>query len=107
MFMFKRKQEEPQGYIILAEFTFNEKNLQEALELLDEVENQELDNDDCIYYEVAYSKEEPTRVFIYKSYEDEKAFNAYRNSTHFKQLVEGKVIPMTETAKVTRLVPLE
>ena len=98
--------EEIQDYVILAEFTFSEKNIEKALEILDEMEEYELDNDDCAHYDVTYSKDEPTRVFIYKAYESEKAFNAYRNSAHFKKLMEGQLIPMTETSKVTRLVPL-
>jgi quinol monooxygenase YgiN len=94
-------------YIILVEFTFAEKNIEKALELLDEMEGLTLENeDDCLIYDVTYSEEEPTRVFIYEVYENEAAFKIHENSVYFKELVVGGIIPLAETTKITKLVEL-
>ena len=89
--------------IILAEFTFSEKNAKEAIRLLDELEGFALDEEGCELFEVTYSVTEPTRVFVYQSYESDEAYNAHRSSAYFKEIMVGKVIPLTETSKVTRL----
>jgi quinol monooxygenase YgiN len=102
-----KNQNDSKRYIILVELTFAEKNIEKALELLDEMEGLTIENeDDCSIFDVTYSEEEPTRVFIYEVYENEAAFKVHENSEYFKKLVVEGIIPLAEAMKVTKLVEL-
>ncbi len=50
----------------------------------------------CVLYHAARSTERDDLVLLYEHYVDEDALAAHRETPHFKEIVEGKIMPMLE-----------
>ncbi len=50
----------------------------------------------CRLYQASRSTEHDTLVLLYEHYVDEAALAAHRETPHFKQLVEGRIVPLLE-----------
>ncbi len=50
----------------------------------------------CKVYHAARSQENPDNFILYEEYEDEAALLAHRETPHFKEIIEGTIIPMLE-----------
>ena len=97
--------EEP--YVILVEYTFDEKDIDTAIELLSEMQTQTLENEEgCMVYDLLLSEDDPTTIFIYESYESEAAFKVHTNSKYYKVLVPTKIAPLIKKEKITKVIPL-
>lgn len=94
-------------YVILVEYSFDEKDIDTAIELLSEMQTQTLENEEgCLVYDLLLSEEEPTTLFIYESYESEAAFRIHTNSKYFKEIVPTKLTPLIKKKKITKVMPL-
>ncbi len=97
--------EEP--YVILVEYTVNAAHVDEAVDLLSEMQLQTLENEEgCLIYDVLLGIEDNTKIFIYESYQNEAAFKAHTNSKYFKEIVPVKLKPLIKQEKITRVSPL-
>ena len=56
----------------------------------------------CIDFTVLRSLEEPERFILYERYTDEEAFRAHRASPHFREYVEGTIVPLLEEREFAR-----
>lgn len=94
-------------YVILVEYTFDEKDIDTALELLSEMQAQTLENEEgCLVYDLLLGEDDPNTVFIYESYESETAFKIHTNSKYFKAIVPTKLTPLIKKEKITKVIPL-
>jgi quinol monooxygenase YgiN len=59
---------------------------------------------DCQEFSVYQGVEDPRRVLLYERYTDEDAFQAHRQTPHFRDLVEAQVAPLLEERAWTRLI---
>ncbi len=50
----------------------------------------------CALYQVNRSQESPDSFLLYEQYEDEAALQAHRETPHFKEIIEGTIIPLLE-----------
>lgn len=50
----------------------------------------------CKLYQVSRSRENPEQFLLYEQYVDEAALLSHRETPHFRQLVEGTIIPLLE-----------
>jgi quinol monooxygenase YgiN len=50
----------------------------------------------CALYQVSRSNDNPDLFLLYEQYVDEAALQAHRETPHFKEIVEGTVIPLLE-----------
>ena len=50
----------------------------------------------CILYQANRSRENPDHFLLYEQYADEAALAAHREAPHFKEIVEGTIVPMLE-----------
>jgi quinol monooxygenase YgiN len=50
----------------------------------------------CPVYQVARSHDDPDLLLLCEHYVDEAALQAHRETPHFKQIIEGRVIPLLE-----------
>lgn len=50
----------------------------------------------CALYQVCRSSEDPRLFLLYEQYEDQAAFDAHRETPHFKEIIEGTVRPLVE-----------
>jgi quinol monooxygenase YgiN len=48
----------------------------------------------CRAFVVNRSQDDGDRFVLYEQYEDEAAFEAHRDSPHFKRYIEGQVVPL-------------
>ena len=60
----------------------------------------------CRTYQVSRSTENSDLLLLYEAYEDRTAFDAHAQTDHFKQIIQGEVIPMLES-RVRELYSLE
>lgn len=94
-------------YVILVEYTFDEKDIDTAIELLSEMQALTLENEEgCMVYDLLLSEDDPTTIFIYESYENEAAFKVHTNSKYFKEIVPKKVTPLIRKERITKVIPL-
>jgi len=94
-------------YVILVEFTLDKSRVDEAIELLSDIQLQTLENEEgCLVYDVLLSEEDPARVFIYESYESEAAYKVHSNASYFKEIVLKKLKPLIKSQKITKVFPL-
>jgi len=48
----------------------------------------------CRVFVVNRSLDDGDRFVLYEQYDDEAAFQAHRETAHFKQFIEGRVVPL-------------
>ena len=100
-------QEADDPYVIIVEFTFDEKNVDKAIDLMLEMQAQTLGNEEgCIIYDVLLSEDDPSKIFLYESYENVMAFKVHENSVYYKTIVTKQLAPLIKESKVTKVVPL-
>ncbi len=54
----------------------------------------ERDEPDCPLFRVTRSPRDADVFLLYEEYVDERALEAHRQTPHFRELIEGKVIPL-------------
>ncbi len=50
----------------------------------------------CLVYHACRSKDNPDNFLLYEHYTDQEALDAHRETPHFKEIIEGTIIPMLE-----------
>lgn len=50
----------------------------------------------CLLYNANVSLEDPNHYVLYEVYEDEDGLVAHRETPHFKEIIEGIVVPVLE-----------
>jgi quinol monooxygenase YgiN len=50
----------------------------------------------CLLYQANRSREDPDHFLLYEQYADEAALEAHRQAPHFKEIVEGTIVPMLD-----------
>lgn len=50
----------------------------------------------CKLYQVSRSNDDENLLVLYEHYVDESALNAHRDSSHFKSIVQEKILPKLE-----------
>ncbi|HQG07889.1 MAG TPA: putative quinol monooxygenase [Dysgonamonadaceae bacterium] len=100
----------PDGVVLFVEFSFDENDLDTAIELMTQMQSQVLENEEgCLAYDLLMSEEEPNKIFVYESYENQDAVKKHNNSPYFKEIVGGKLKKLikNQTVKTLYLVNTE
>jgi (4S)-4-hydroxy-5-phosphonooxypentane-2,3-dione isomerase len=50
----------------------------------------------CALYQASRAQENPDLIMLYEHYVDQAALDAHRATPHFKEIIEGTIIPMLE-----------
>lgn len=50
----------------------------------------------CKFYQASISTENENLILLYEHYVDQAALAAHRETPHFKEIIEGTVIPMLD-----------
>ena len=50
----------------------------------------------CTFYQASRSQEKPDQFLLYEQYLDEAALLSHRETPHFKEIIEGTIMPMLE-----------
>jgi autoinducer 2-degrading protein len=64
------------------------------------------DEPGCLLYRASRSVDEPDVFVLYEEYVDEAALLAHRETPHFRDLIEGTVVPMLMSREREVLVPV-
>jgi (4S)-4-hydroxy-5-phosphonooxypentane-2,3-dione isomerase len=64
------------------------------------------DEPDCLLFRVTRSPRDGERFLLYEEYVDEGALEAHRRTPHFRDLIEGKVIPLLLEREREVMVPI-
>ncbi len=57
----------------------------------------------CLEFSVYQEIDDPRTVLLYERYTSEDAFQAHRQTPHFKDLIEGQVVPLLDERVWTRM----
>ena len=60
----------------------------------------------CLVYRAARSTEDPDSFILYEEYESEDALLAHRETQHFREMIEGVIVPVLISREREILVPL-
>jgi len=60
----------------------------------------------CLVYRAARSIDDPAAFVLYEEYTDEAALLAHRETPHFKELIEGVVVPVLISRERELLAPI-
>lgn len=94
----------PDGVVLFVEFSFDENDLDTAIELMTQMQSQVLENEEgCLAYDLLMSEEEPNKIFVYESYENQDAVKKHNNSPYFKEIVDGKLKKLIKNQTVKTL----
>lgn len=63
------------------------------------------DEPGCVGYEVLRSTDAEDRLLLVETYVDEAALAAHRETPHFKEILEGRVIPLLQNRVRHHYVP--
>jgi quinol monooxygenase YgiN len=83
--------------VLIAKYTTKPGNVPAVLEQLQKMKPLvEASEPGCKFYQVSKSTENENLIVLYEHYVDQAALAAHRETPHFKQIIEGTVIPMLE-----------
>lgn len=93
--------------VLFIEFQFDAKDMDIAVELLTEMQNQTIENEEgCIAYDILLNGEEPHTVYMYECYENSAALKAHNNASYYKKIVGEKLSPLIKNKKLLKLNPI-
>ena len=93
--------------VLFVEFQFEAKDMDLAVELLTEMQNQTIENEEgCIAYDILLNDEEPNTIYIYECYENNAALKAHNNAPYFKRIVGDKLSSLIKAKKILKLNPI-
>ena len=93
--------------VLFVEFEFDTKDMDLAVELLTEMQNQTIENEEgCIAYDMLLNVEEPNTIYLYECYENKAALDLHNNATYFKKIVNDKLTPLIKAKKILKLNPI-
>lgn len=84
-------------FVVVARYHAKEGKEAEIASILKEMAEHSNAEPGCALYTVNRSVEDPRRFLLYEQYHDRAAFEAHRETAHFKDLILGKVVPMLES----------
>ena len=79
--------------VLLAKYYCKPGNGDQVQQYLYEMKSQvEKSEPDCMLYCASRSDDNPDLFFLYEHYADQAAFEGHRETPHFKEIIEGKII---------------
>ena len=50
----------------------------------------------CVLYQASRSRDDADLFLLYEQYADEAALQAHRETPHFREIIEGTIVPLLE-----------
>ncbi|WP_197375996.1 putative quinol monooxygenase [Mycolicibacterium baixiangningiae] len=91
--------------VVVAHWRTTEADLPEVLEYAAAARPLSLAEPGCLGYEILQDTEEPTHVVLVEHYRDSTALDAHMNSSHYRDLVVGRIRPLLTDRTVELLQP--
>jgi quinol monooxygenase YgiN len=94
-----------EAIVVVAHWRTDQSSLGTVDELLPELRERSLAETGCIGYEILRGREDPTSIVLIERYRDEEALKAHSRSTHYQDLVVGRIRPLLTDRTVEILEP--
>ncbi|MEM8786838.1 MAG: putative quinol monooxygenase [Pseudomonadota bacterium] len=83
--------------VLVAKYHVKPGHMDEVIEHLKEMAPQVKANEPgCMVYTASRSRDDDNLLMLVEHYTDEAALSQHRDMPHFKQIIEGKVVPLLE-----------
>ena len=89
--------------IVVAQYVVKEGQEDTVVRLMRSNAEASRNEPDCLEFSVYQQVDDPRRILLYERYADEDAFQAHRQTPHFRDLVEAQVAPLLEERIWSRL----
>jgi autoinducer 2-degrading protein len=60
----------------------------------------------CLEFSIYQAVDHPRAFLLYERYTGEDAFQAHRQTSHFKRIIENQVVPLLDERSWTRMEPI-
>ena len=60
----------------------------------------------CTFYQANRSPEDPDHFLLFEQYRDDAALAAHRETPHFKEIIEGTIVPLLERRERALYTPI-
>ena len=84
-------------YGVIARFRVKDGHVDDVIAALREAAPPSRDEPGCHFYDANQDLTDPNLIVMYEQYENEAAFEAHRETPHFKTYVEARVLPFLES----------
>lgn len=91
--------------VVVAHWFTTDEALPDVLEHLAALRPQALAEPGCLGYESLQAIDEPTHLVLIERYRDSDAVDAHVNSSHYRELVVGRIRPLLSDRRVELLHP--
>jgi quinol monooxygenase YgiN len=85
---------------VFATWKVKEGQIENVLHLLKEVHDESIKEEGNLFYKVHQSNSDKNTLVLFEGYINEEAVTAHRNSSHFQDLVIGKIVPLLENRDI-------
>ena len=79
---------------MIARWQARPESVDEVRELLAANAHASLDEPGCLTFNAHQDEQDPTRFVLYEVYRSTADFQAHRETDHFRDLVEGRILPL-------------
>lgn len=86
--------------ITFAKWQVKQGNLEAVLSLLNEAVAKSSAEEGNLKYEVYQGYDNENILMLFEEYKNQEALEFHRNSTHFQEVVVGKIVPLLENREV-------
>ncbi|HET6736372.1 putative quinol monooxygenase [Mycobacterium sp.] len=96
-----------ESVVVVARWQTTESSLGTVLAHIAALRPQSLAEPGCLGYEAFQGLDQPTTVVLIEHYRDGAALDTHRSSSHYKELVVGRILPLLTDRRVELLQPRE
>ncbi|OMQ13025.1 putative quinol monooxygenase [[Flexibacter] sp. ATCC 35103] len=92
---------------VFATWKVKEGQLTNVLNILKTVQAESVKEEGNLFYTIHQSNSDADTLVLFEGYTNELAVTEHRNSTHFQELVLGKIVPLLEKREIILATPLD
>ncbi|MBF4507674.1 antibiotic biosynthesis monooxygenase [Flavobacterium sp. JLP] len=91
---------------VFATWKVIEGQIENVLNLLEKVQEESVKESGNLFYEIHQGNSDLHTIVLFEGYSSESAIEEHRNSSHFQDLVLGKIVPLLEKREIILTTPV-
>lgn len=92
---------------VFATWKVKEGEIENVLQLLKTVQQESNKESGNLFYTIHQSITDLNTIVLFEGYTSESAVTEHRNTTHFQELVLGKIVPLLDERNIILALPIE
>jgi len=92
---------------VFATWKVKEGQIDNVLNLLKPVRDESVKENGNLFYKIHQSNLDANTLVLFEGYTSEAAVAEHRNTSHFQELVLGKIVPLLENREIVLTTPLD